>query len=62
MARKERVDQMWAMFVRVKDPDGKLKSWRFEGFQEHEERVTEIEEVVIEENGDDSFFAVELPD
>lgn len=47
---------LWAMFVRIED------QWRFEGFKEHEEIVTEIEETVIEENGEGSFFTVALPD
>jgi hypothetical protein len=46
---------MWAMFAKVND------DWRFEGFQEHDEIVTEIEETVVDENGEGSFFSVELP-
>lgn len=52
---------MWAMFVRIKNPDGTRKPWSFIGFQEHDERVTEIEEQVIEDNGAGSFYSVNLP-
>lgn len=52
---------MWAMFVRPK-VDGKQGPWRFEGLQEHDEIVSEIEEIVVEENGERSFFAVSLPE
>ena len=46
---------LWAMFVKVNN------KWRFEGFTEHEEFVTEVEETVIEENGEGTFFFVGLP-
>lgn len=46
----------WALFAFV---NGK---WRFEGFQEHEEIVTEFEEQVEEENGEGTAFVVQLPE
>lgn len=49
------------MFVRPK-VDGKPGDWRFEGFQEHDEIVNEIEETVVEENGPNSFYTILLPD
>lgn len=65
MESEDKADQTipykWAIFVRIR-VNGVLQPWRFEGFQEDYERIHQIAQTVNEENGEGSFFTVNLPD
>jgi hypothetical protein len=53
---------MHAFFVRILRPDGKLDPWTFAGIVVGGPLLEEIQRQVEEDNGEDTFFSVKLPD